>query len=103
MILGDILVIWRIGAVWYDRPVLVTIPLFWWGSMISEWIPVMDETGLNCLFLKIVNLIVSLSHCRSGVSSTNYTEYCKVTDVLAPVLSIVTNMSVMMLTIWKAW
>ncbi|KAF8058536.1 hypothetical protein FPV67DRAFT_1428300 [Lyophyllum atratum] len=84
MILGDILVMWRVAAIWYDRRVFVVIPAFWWGLM-------------------IVNMIVSSIYCRSGVNSTNYTVLCKATDILAPVLSIMTNMSVMLLTMWRAW
>ncbi|KAJ3712685.1 hypothetical protein C8R42DRAFT_727844 [Lentinula raphanica] len=84
MIVGDILVIWRLSAIWFSKRILVLIPLFWWGLM-------------------IVNMIVGASHCNSGVNSTNYTELCKVTQTLAPVLSVVTNVSVMILTIWKAW
>jgi len=84
MILGDILVMWRVAAIWYDRKILVLIPIFWWGLM-------------------IINLIVSATYCRSGVSSTNYTVLCKATDILAPVLSIITNIAVMLLTLWRAW
>ncbi|GLB38063.1 hypothetical protein LshimejAT787_0411140 [Lyophyllum shimeji] len=84
MILGDVLVMWRVAAIWYDRRVFVFIPIFWWGLM-------------------IVNMIVSAIYCRSGVNSTNYTVLCKTTDVLAPVLSIMTNVSVMLLTLWRAW
>ncbi|KAJ3994366.1 hypothetical protein F5050DRAFT_1575759 [Lentinula boryana] len=84
MIVGDVLVIWRLSAIWFNQKMMVLIPLFWWGLM-------------------IINMIIEASHCNSGVNSTNYTELCKVTQVLAPVLSVVTNVSVMMLTIWKAW
>ncbi|KAI0314350.1 hypothetical protein OF83DRAFT_1063979 [Amylostereum chailletii] len=84
MIIGDILVIWRASAIWHDRRIVVLIPLFWWGLM-------------------IINMIVHATFCRSGVSSTDYTKLCKVTDVSAPVLSIVTNVSVMLLTLLKAW
>ncbi|ESK91856.1 hypothetical protein Moror_10508 [Moniliophthora roreri MCA 2997] len=84
MIVGDILVIWRLSAIWFNRQIIVLVPLFWWGAM-------------------IINMIVCATHCSSGVSSTNYTHLCKVTQVLAPILSIMTNVSVMLLTIWKAW
>ncbi|TFK31909.1 hypothetical protein BDQ12DRAFT_568405, partial [Crucibulum laeve] len=84
MIIGDILVIWRVSAIWYNRRMLIAIPLFWWGLM-------------------VVNMIVSASFCRSGVSSTNYTILCKTTQIFSPVLSIMTNISVMILTICKAW
>ncbi|KAJ4463676.1 hypothetical protein C8J55DRAFT_531428 [Lentinula edodes] len=84
MIVGDVLVIWRLSAIWFNNRIMVLMPLFWWGLM-------------------IINMIIEASHCNSGVSSTNYTELCKVTQVLAPVLSVVTNVSVMMLTLWKAW
>ncbi len=46
---------------------------------------------------------IHAAFCRSGVSTTDYSQICKATDVSAPVLSIVTNLAVMMLTIWKAW
>lgn len=48
-------------------------------------------------------MLVHATHCQSGVSSTNYGELCKVTDVSAPVLSIVTNVSVMVLVLLKGW
>lgn len=35
MILGDILVIWRSSAIWFDRRVVVLIPILWWGLMIG--------------------------------------------------------------------
>lgn len=35
MILGDILVIWRSSAIWFDRRVVVLIPIFWWALMIG--------------------------------------------------------------------
>ncbi|KIK51003.1 hypothetical protein GYMLUDRAFT_89171 [Collybiopsis luxurians FD-317 M1] len=47
-------------------------------------------------------MLVGTDDC-SGVSSTNYSQVCKVTQSLAPTLSIVTNVSVMLLTMWKAW
>ncbi|KAG7093443.1 hypothetical protein E1B28_007121 [Marasmius oreades] len=84
MIVGDILVIWRLSAIWFNRRILVSIPVFWWVLM-------------------IINMIVCAAHCGSGVSSTNYSRLCKVTQTLAPVLSIVMNISVMVLTVWKAW
>ena len=51
----------------------------------------------------LVNMLVHASLCHSGVSTTHYGEICKVTDVLAPSLSIMVNVSVMLLTIYKAW
>ncbi|KAJ6626259.1 hypothetical protein B0H10DRAFT_548388 [Mycena sp. CBHHK59/15] len=84
MIMGDILVIWRLLAIWYERRIVVLIPVLFWSLM-------------------IINMIVHASLCRSGVNNFNYTGLCKKTDVAAPVLSIVTNVSVMSLTIWKAW
>ncbi|KAF8156483.1 hypothetical protein K438DRAFT_1942796, partial [Mycena galopus ATCC 62051] len=84
MIMGDVLVIWRLLAIWHDRKTVVLLPLLFWSGM-------------------IINMIVHASLCRSGVNNINYTGLCKGTDVAAPVLSIVTNVSVMSLTIWKAW
>ncbi|KAI0342962.1 hypothetical protein BDW22DRAFT_1219304 [Trametopsis cervina] len=84
MILGDILVIWRASAIWHDRRIMTIIPLFWWALM-------------------IVNMLVHASFCQSGVSTTDYGKLCKVTDILAPTLSIVVNVSVMALTLCKAW
>ncbi|GJE97702.1 hypothetical protein PsYK624_139230 [Phanerochaete sordida] len=84
MIVGDILVIWRAGAIWFDRRSVLILPLFWWVLM-------------------IVNMLVHAARCQSGVSTTHYGQLCKVTDVAAPVLSIVTNMSVMFLVLWKGW
>ncbi|KAJ6472506.1 hypothetical protein C8R45DRAFT_1164217 [Mycena sanguinolenta] len=84
MIMGDVLVVWRLLAIWHERKTVVLIPLLFWSGM-------------------IVNMIVHASFCRSGVNNINYTGLCKGTDVAAPVLSIVTNVSVMSLTIWKAW
>ncbi|KAJ7719832.1 hypothetical protein B0H16DRAFT_1554042 [Mycena metata] len=84
MIMGDVLVIWRLLAIWHERKIVVLLPLLLWSGM-------------------IVNMIVHASFCRSGVNNVNYTSLCKGTDVAAPVLSIVTNVSVMSLTIWKAW
>ena len=51
----------------------------------------------------LVNTIVQGGFCHSGVATTNYSKLCKVTNVFAPVLSIMTNLSVMILTIIKAW
>lgn len=48
-------------------------------------------------------MLVHAARCQSGVSTTNYGKLCKVTDVAAPVLSIMTNISVMLLVLWKAW
>ncbi|KAJ7840785.1 hypothetical protein B0H13DRAFT_2287012 [Mycena leptocephala] len=84
MIMGDVLVIWRLLAIWHEQKTVVLLPLLFWSGM-------------------IVNMIVHASFCRSGVNNVNYTGLCKGTDVAAPVLSIVTNVSVMSLTIWKAW
>ncbi|KAJ7436262.1 hypothetical protein B0H11DRAFT_1936851 [Mycena galericulata] len=84
MILGDVLVIWRLLAIWHERKTVVLLPLLFWSGM-------------------IVNMIIHASLCRSGVNNVDYTGLCKGTDVAAPVLSIVTNVSVMSLTIWKAW
>ncbi|VDB96650.1 unnamed protein product [Peniophora sp. CBMAI 1063] len=84
MILGDILVIWRASAIWHDRRAVVFLPLFWWVLM-------------------IVNLITNASLCESGVATTKYSKVCKATDILAPTLSIMVNLSVMILIIWKAW
>lgn len=36
MILGDVLVIWRVAAICYDFKLLVSIPILWWGAMIGE-------------------------------------------------------------------
>ncbi|KAJ7786749.1 hypothetical protein B0H14DRAFT_3583119 [Mycena olivaceomarginata] len=84
MIMGDVLVIWRLLAIWHERRTVVLLPLLFWSGM-------------------IVNMIIHASFCRSGVNNINYTGLCKGTDVAAPVLSIITNVSVMSLTIWKAW
>ncbi|KAJ7480638.1 hypothetical protein FB451DRAFT_1238109 [Mycena latifolia] len=84
MIMGDVLVIWRLLAIWHERKTVILLPLLFWSGM-------------------IVNMIIHASFCRSGVNNINYTGLCKATDVAAPVLSIVTNVSVMSLTIWKAW
>ncbi|GJE97705.1 hypothetical protein PsYK624_139260 [Phanerochaete sordida] len=84
MIVGDVLVIWRAGAIWFDRRAVLVLPLFWWTLM-------------------IVNVLVHAAHCQSGVATTNYGELCKVTDIAAPALSILTNISVMLLVLWKAW
>ncbi|KAI0698352.1 hypothetical protein BC835DRAFT_1269111 [Cytidiella melzeri] len=84
MIVGDILVIWRASAIWHDRRVVIFLPLFWWALM-------------------TINMIVQASFCQSGVATTNYGELCKVTNILAPTLSIMVNVSVMLLTIVKAW
>jgi len=84
MIAGDILVIWRVSAIWFEKRIVVLLPLFWWVLM-------------------IVNMLVHAARCQSGVATTNYGELCKVTDVAAPVLSIVTNISVLLLVLWKAW
>ena len=51
----------------------------------------------------VVNMLVHASRCHSGVSSTDYSKLCKVTDVSAPVLSIMTNISVMILVLWRGW
>lgn len=48
-------------------------------------------------------MLVHSRYCQSGVASTNYAVVCKVTDISAPVLSILVNVSVMLLTIWQAW
>ena len=48
-------------------------------------------------------MLVHSRYCQSGVSSTNYGVVCKVTDVAAPTLSILVNISVMLLVLWKAW
>lgn len=53
--------------------------------------------------LTTVNMIVHASFCQSGFSATNYSQLCKGTDIAAPVLSILVNVSVMVLTLWKAW
>ncbi|KAJ3974799.1 hypothetical protein EV361DRAFT_597436 [Lentinula raphanica] len=104
MIVGDILVIWRLSAIWFSKRILVLIPLFWWGLMIGTSQCLCDDTAaVKENHIPPVNMIVGASHCNSGVNSTNYTELCKVTQTLAPVLSVVTNVSVMILTIWKAW
>ncbi|GJE97707.1 hypothetical protein PsYK624_139280 [Phanerochaete sordida] len=84
MIVGDILVIWRAGAIWFDRRVVLVLPLFWWTLM-------------------MVNVLVHAARCQSGVATTDYGQLCKVTDIAAPVLSIATNISVMILVLWKAW
>ncbi|KAI0085778.1 hypothetical protein BDY19DRAFT_895986 [Irpex rosettiformis] len=84
MIIGDIIVIWRASAIWHDRRTVILLPLSWWALM-------------------IINMIVHASLCQSGVATTRYGEICKATDVLAPTLSIMVNVSVMLLTIYKAW
>ncbi|TBU51134.1 hypothetical protein BD310DRAFT_942687 [Dichomitus squalens] len=84
MVAGDILVIWRASAIWHDQRIVVLLPLFWWTLMIG-------------------NMLAHASRCQSGVSTTNYSKLCKVTDVAAPVLSITTNISVMILVLWKGW
>lgn len=50
-----------------------------------------------------VNMLVHSRYCQSGVNSTNYAVVCKVTDIAAPTLSILVNISVMLLVLWKAW
>ena len=35
MIAGDILVIWRVSAIWFEKRVVVLLPLFWWVLMIG--------------------------------------------------------------------
>ena len=50
-----------------------------------------------------MNVLVHAARCQSGVATTNYGELCKITDIAAPVLSIATNVSVMLLVLWKAW
>lgn len=99
--MGDVLVIWRLLAIWHERKIVVLIPLLFWSGMIGTF-------HFNSLLIYAdhffpVNTIVHASLCRSGVNNVNYTSLCKGTDVAAPVLSIVTNVSVMSLTIWKAW
>ncbi|GJE97672.1 hypothetical protein PsYK624_138930 [Phanerochaete sordida] len=84
MIAGDILVIWRVAAIWFERKIVVFFPLFWWT-------------------LLFVNMLVHASRCESGVATTDYNKLCKVTDVASPVLSILTNVSVMLLVLWRAW
>ena len=39
MIVGDILVIWRTSAIWFDRKIVVCVPLFWWMLMIGMHYP----------------------------------------------------------------
>lgn len=84
MIVGDILVIWRASAIWFDKRTVVLLPLCWW-------------------ILMIANVLAHAARCHSGVATTNYGTLCKVTDVAAPTLSIVTNVSVMILVLWRAW
>lgn len=36
MIAGDILVIWRAAAIWFDNKAVVLFPLFWWVLMIGK-------------------------------------------------------------------
>ena len=35
MVVGDILVIWRSSAIWYNRRAVVLLPLFWWTLLIG--------------------------------------------------------------------
>ncbi|KAJ7926809.1 hypothetical protein B0H13DRAFT_1599250 [Mycena leptocephala] len=81
---GDVSVIPRLLATWHERRIVFLLPLLSWSG-------------------SIVNMIVHASLCRSGVNNINYIAFCRGTDVAAPVLSIVANVSVMSLTIWKAW
>ncbi|GJE97684.1 hypothetical protein PsYK624_139050 [Phanerochaete sordida] len=81
---GAILVIWRVASIWFERKRVVLFPLFWWT-------------------LLFVNMLIHASRCESGVATTDYNRLCKVTDVASPVLSIVTNISVMLLVAWRAW
>lgn len=37
MILGDILVIWRAAAIWFENKIVILIPVFWWGLMIGRY------------------------------------------------------------------
>jgi hypothetical protein len=99
--MGDVLVIWRLLAIWHEQKTVVLLPLLFWSGMIGTFyfIPPLIYSH-HC---PPVNMIVHASFCRSGVNNVNYTGLCKGTDVAAPVLSIVTNVSVMSLTIWKAW
>ncbi|KIP02727.1 hypothetical protein PHLGIDRAFT_122215 [Phlebiopsis gigantea 11061_1 CR5-6] len=84
MIVGDVLVIWRASAIWFEKKSVVLLPLFWWA-------------------LTIINMIVQASFCHSGVATTNYGKVCKATNILAPTLSITTNISVMIIILWKVW
>lgn len=102
MIVGDILVMWRASAIWFDRKVVMLLPLFWWGLLVGICAsPSLSPGGpyLVCL----VDTIVQGAFCQSGVSSTDYTRLCKVTNVSGPILSILTNLSVMVLVAWKIW
>lgn len=50
------------------------------------------------------NMLVNASLCHSGISaSPDFSNLCRITNILAPVLSITTNISVMFLVLWKAW
>lgn len=73
---------------------------------INDWyVLTFRVTFYKCNWSRIllVNMLVHLRYCQSGVASTNYAEVCKVTDISAPVLSILVNVSVMVLTLWQAW
>lgn len=37
MILGDILVIWRAAAIWFENKIVILFPVFWWGLMIGRY------------------------------------------------------------------
>lgn len=101
MIVGDILVIWRVLAIWYNRQVLVCIPLFFWALLISSLFSSFHPTLSNEL---PVNMLVHAAMCQAGVaSSSSYSPLCKSTDLSAPILSILTNLSVMVLTIFKLY
>lgn len=103
MIIGDVLVIWRASAIWFDRKVVVLLPLFWWGLMIGTWTHQVSADNLTLTSGRLVNMFIQASLCQSGVSTTDYTKLCKVTNVSAPVLSIMTNLSVMVIILWKGW
>ncbi|KIP02724.1 hypothetical protein PHLGIDRAFT_283268 [Phlebiopsis gigantea 11061_1 CR5-6] len=84
MILADTCVIWRAATIWHDRRIVVLMPLCWWSLMIA-------------------NMTVNASLCPSGASVNKLSQICYTTNILAPILSITTNISVTVLVLWKAW
>lgn len=76
-------------------------PLSWWFFLIGKRYVLL----LGCIptSAPAVDTIVQAAFCHSGVATTHYSRLCKVTNVLSPVLSIATNISVMLIILWKAW
>lgn len=62
-----------------------------------------DVNTMNDTSLSAVDTIVQAAYCQSGVSTTDYSHLCKVTNILGPTLSITTNFSVTVLIAWRGW